>query len=602
MNSTLGRYARSLMILAISSGICLVCSAATNVTTHHMDNFRTGWNPEEAVLTASNVNSSNFSQQAIALLDEHVDGQPLVLTNQVVNGTTYPIVVYVATENNSVYAINGTSGAILAQVNLGAAVSAINIPPDSCDNNGGILGINSTPVIDVNAGLLYVVSTVAGSGTINHYLHALSTSTLADQATALQLSAPAGVTYSRQRSALTLFNGGVLVPFASFCDNSPTTSRGYIVYANMGSESQTNFETSDYYLASIWMSGSGPAVTGNGIYFATGNGSTPYPPALNNLGESLVDLTGSAAPALGLTYSGSFTAPNYQSLDSGDQDLGAGGILLVPSGLPSSIGPSTSVQFITAADKQGDFYVTSPTLQYDQTLSIGKCWCGTSYFTGADATGHVVLSGGSQIQLTDVSAGGLGSTFATVSVPGAAGNMFTTVSSNGTESGSGVIWTVTGPDANYQLNLYAYAANSLTPLYSSAAGWWSNAAKTNTVPVVANGHVYVASDGELLIWGPSTGTLPAPPTNINTNGSSDCPLMDISWSASAGATSYNVYFQPYGASIIGSRRTKYTGSSTSVSVTAGGNQEEMITVTACNANGCSDPSAPVFDEVMKPCP
>jgi hypothetical protein len=603
MNNTRTRSVRAGIVLAISSGISLICNAA-NVVTHHMDNFRTGWNPQETVLTSSNVNSSNFSQQAIALFDEQVDAQPLVLTNQAINGTTYPIVVYVVTEYNSVYAVNGISGAILAQVNLGAGVDSISIPPGTCNNNSSFMGISSTPVIDTSSGTLYVVTTAAGSGTINHYLHALSTSTLADKVAALEVAPPGAITYSRQRSALTLFNGGVLIPFASFCDKNPTTSRGYIVYANMnGTAAQTSFETSYYNLASIWMSGSGPAVTGNSIYLATGNGSGPYPPANNNLAESLVLLTGSSGSPPTLTYSGSFTPSNYQSLDQNDQDFGAGGVLLVPSGAPTSISPSTSVQFVTAAAKNGGFYVNSPTLLSDQILSIGNCWCGTSFFTGGDASGHVVLSGGSQIQLTNTSAGGLTATSAAVTVPGANGNLFTTISSNGTVPGTGVVWTVTGPDANYQLNLHAYSANSLTPIYSSPAGWWSNTGgNSNTVPVVANGHVYVASNGEMLIWGASTGALPAPPTNISSNGSTDCPLMDVSWSPSAGATSYNVYYQPYGAAIVGSRRTKYTGSSTSVSFSSAGNQLEMITVTACNANGCSDPSAPIFDEVAKPCP
>ena len=232
MTNTRTRSVRAGIVVATSCGISLMCNAA-NVVTHHMDNFRTGWNPQETVLTSSNVNSSTFSQQAIAEFDGQVDAQPLVLTNQAINGTTYPIVVYVVTENNSVYAVNGTSGAILAQVSLGAVVNSNSIPPGTCNNNSTFMGINSTPVIDTSSGTLYVVTTTTGSGTINHYLHALSTSTLADTVAALEIAPPGSITYSRQRSALTLFNGGVLIPFASFCDNNPTTTRGYIVYANM---------------------------------------------------------------------------------------------------------------------------------------------------------------------------------------------------------------------------------------------------------------------------------------------------------------------------------------------------------------------------------
>jgi iron transport multicopper oxidase len=453
------------------------------------------------------------------------------------------------------------------------------------------------------------VTTISASGTIAHYLHALSTSTLADKMS-LAIQSPAGITYSRQRSALTLFNGGVLIPFSSFCDNNRSTTRGYLVYANLSVSpaSQTDFQTSYYDLSSIWMSGSGPAVVGNNIYFSTGNGGTPYPPANNspyrNLPESLVKLTGSTAGPLSLSFSSAYTPSNYSYLDSNDLDFGSGGVLIVPSGAPTSIKASTLAQFVTAAGKVGILFVNNPALSNVQQVQIGDCWCGTTYFTGADGKGHVVTGGGTTLGSYIVSANGLSLTN-TASLPsktyGDAG-VFTTVSSNGLTAGSGIVWAVSGPDSNYSLYLYAYNAANMSLLYSSQAGWWSNVGgNSNTVPVAANGHVYVASNGELTIWGPASGPLPAVPTGVGTDGSTDCPLMDVSWNPAAGATSYQLYFQPFGQAIVGSRRLKYTGSATSVAVFGGGNQLELVTVTACNQHGCSDPSVPAYGEVHKPC-
>src|SRR5207248_1666958 len=77
------------------------------------------------------------------------------------------------------------------------------------------------------------------------------------------------------------------------------------------------------------------------------------------------------------------------------------------------------------------------------------------------------------------------------------------ISSNQTASGSQLIWAVTGPDSSYQLWLYAFNASTLAPLFSAPVGSWRNVGGTaNVVPVVANGRVYVASSGELSIWGP----------------------------------------------------------------------------------------------------
>lgn len=583
--------------MLIASLACAVCSAAS-VTTQHMDNFRTGWNPDETALTVSNVNSSDFSQQAVVQLDEQVDGQPLVFNN----------VLYVATELNSVYAIDGSTGAILAsRSEIDPPVAATTIPPGTCHNNSSSIGINSTPVIDTSAGTLYVVTATPGSGAITHYLHALDLSTLQDKTTPLAIASPPGVTYSRQRSALTLFNGGVLVPFASFCDNNATASLGFISYANVSS-GQTAFQSSLYTLSTVWMSGGGPAVSGDYIYFSTGNEENTYPiinPPTTNLPDSIVRLQGSSSGPPALSFSTAITPD--PSLLGQDQDFGAGAILIVPAGAPGSITASTPAQFVIGVSKPGGVYVNSPALTPVQSFSPGgTCHCGSSYFTGADGEGYVVTGTGTSLGLYQVSSGGLGRV-ASASLPPKAfpdPGVFTTVSSNGLAAGSGIIWAVTGPDANYVLSLYAFAASNMARLYTSQAGWWSNTGGNSfTMPVVANGHVYVASNSQLTIWGLSSGLLPAPPTDVGTDGSSDCPLMGVSWTPSAGAASYRVYFQPWGEAINGSRRLKYSGSATSVAVTGGGNQLVMVTVTACNQNGsCSDPSVPTFGKVQRPCP
>ncbi len=68
-------------------------SVPPQVVTYHYDNYRTGWNHSEATLTPSNVGS--LTLRHAVQLDERVDAQPLYM-----NG-----IVYVVTENNTVYAI-----------------------------------------------------------------------------------------------------------------------------------------------------------------------------------------------------------------------------------------------------------------------------------------------------------------------------------------------------------------------------------------------------------------------------------------------------------------------------------------------------------------
>jgi hypothetical protein len=84
------------------------------------------------------------------------------------------------------------------------------------------------------------------------------------------------------------------------------------------------------------------------------------------------------------------------------------------------------------------------------------------------------------------------------------GGTFTTVSSNGRQAGTAIIWAVGRPlnPSPATVNLYAFAATPLNGtlplLFSSPAGSWGNA---NIVPVVANGRVFVASNKQLTIFG-----------------------------------------------------------------------------------------------------
>jgi hypothetical protein len=209
--------------------------AQVAVTTYHYDNLRTGWNQQETALTAASF-PSNFGILATVTLDDQVDAQPLIVPDLTIAGGTHDV-VYVATESNTVYAIDATSGAILRRRNLGAPVSY----PQACNNNRPHVGINSTPVIDLAANTLYVIAYNKGSPPV-YQLHALDLTTLNDT-----VNSPDGVevtashtltngsTYTfdakvqRQRPALLELNGVVYAGFGSFCDFKASKSRGWLL-------------------------------------------------------------------------------------------------------------------------------------------------------------------------------------------------------------------------------------------------------------------------------------------------------------------------------------------------------------------------------------
>jgi hypothetical protein len=516
-------------ILFLANAVTVV--AQTSVTTYHNDNNRTGWNSSETVLTPANVNASQFGPLHSVTLDDQVDGQPLVVTGVNITAGSHQgthDVVYVATENDTIYAIDANVGTVLLSVSLGTPVNR----PLGCGNNGPHVGVNSTPVIDTSTGTLYVIAYTQATAGPTHTLHALNLGNLTDSVTPVVVTGSHtltdgttfsfNATYQRQRPGLLEANGNIYAGFGSFCDFAANVSRGWLLGWNAGSLAPLSanqiFDTQatspdSFFLSSIWMSGYGLASDDSGnILFVTGNSDpsgTTYD-GVTNIQESVVKVSANLTSVSDL-----FTPSNVGSLDQGDTDFGSGGVLVLPDQ------PGSTPHLAVATGKDGRMFFMnedslggySPTKNNVLgTYQVGGCWCGQSYFVDPkDGLARVVSSGGNQVEvwklqtsptskLTPVSrsaalAGG-------AQDPG----FFTSVSSNG--NASPIIWALSRPvsSKNNAISLYAFnpesAGAALTPLYKGAAGAWPNlGGNSNLVPVVANGMVYVASNKELRIFG-----------------------------------------------------------------------------------------------------
>jgi glucose dehydrogenase len=130
-------------------------STHADIITYHNNAQRTGWNATERTLTARNVGSSEFRLLQSVSLDDQVDAQPLIVTQQTIKDQKHDV-VYVATENDTIYAIDTLTGDVLLSTHFGTPVP-MSALPGNCNNNANHIGINSTPVIDTAAGTMYVI-------------------------------------------------------------------------------------------------------------------------------------------------------------------------------------------------------------------------------------------------------------------------------------------------------------------------------------------------------------------------------------------------------------------------------------------------------------
>jgi hypothetical protein len=525
-------------ITATASNLAESVSATVYVTaypgtfTFHNDALRTGQNLNETVLTPANVNATNFGKLFSYPLDGFTFASPLYVANVNIPAQGSHNVVYVATENDSVYAFDadGLTNAPLWQVSfINPSAGVTTVPAADTGETGDIpnqIGISGTPVIDPATGTLYVVAaTKEVSGNTTTYvqkLHALDITTGAEKfgAPVVIQASVAGtgpgssggqVSFNslreNQRTGLLLTNGVVYFGFGSHGDNPPYY--GWLLGYNASTLQQVMVynSTPNVGKAGIWMDGDGPAVDSSGnIYFITGDG--PFDG--NTVGEDYGDSFVKISPAGAVL---DYFAPTVQSsLDESNLDLGAGGGLLLP------YQPGTYPHEMVSAGKNGTVYLvnrdnmghynasTDQIIQelvniFPNNLGIeGGNFGSPVYFNGRIYFGPVAGA----VQAFSLTNGLLSTEPTSQSsevYPQRGGTMAISASGNT----NGILWALQSNGTTAPGTLHAYDATNLgNELYNSdQAGsrdtldiWWKF-----TTPVVANGKVYVTSVSQLTVYG-----------------------------------------------------------------------------------------------------
>ncbi|HLK00728.1 MAG TPA: hypothetical protein VKU39_12575, partial [Streptosporangiaceae bacterium] len=524
----------------------IAAPADTAVMTFKNDNARDGQFSNETILNQSNVNVTQFGKRVQYPVDGQVYTQPLFLPNLTINGGSRNV-VFVATENDSVYAFDADATSAIAPLwkvsLLPGGATAVSSNTVSCGDLTPIIGITGTPVIDPSTGTLFVVSYDTEGGGEVYRLHALNVLTGADKWPPIVISGSVPGTgagssggnvafnplTNRQRPALLLENGKVYVGFSSFCDNGPY--HGWIMAY---SYSTTAFSLASIYSdtpngsdGGIW-SGSGGSVAGDAsgnVYYISGNGTFDASAGGPDYGDSFVRLNGS------LQVQDYFTPYNQLCLSQGDVDLGSGGLLMIPS-----------ANVVISAGKEGRPYVVS-------TTSMGKYTNDPSLVCGGtDSTSTTIDK--VQQELPPGTVGSLFSTPALWTGPGGQQEVYFTqangptrefswsggklsatpvstssanggdpvVSSSGTTSGTGIVW-----NQDFGGELHAYNPANL------ASEFWNSGMNSGrdglpgevkyATPAVANGEVFVGLPAGLAIFGllGSSGPPPPPPSSLQIN-------------------------------------------------------------------------------------
>jgi hypothetical protein len=320
--------------------------AAGDETTVSQNDLRDGWDPSEPTLTPAAVQGGQFGQIFAAKVNGQVYAQPLLVGNTLI----------VATENDWVYGLDATTGAILWSTPLGTPYH-ITTCPDTEPN----LGVTSTGVYDPATNTVYVMGLVHEINWEWH-LFGLNVTTGAITFKKRIVGSPSNdkdLSFSalpeNGRAGLLLMNGWVYATFGSHCDHG--SYNGYVAGVNTATAATTLWADESGVSneeGGIWQSGGGVMSDGSGrIIVTSGNGISPprgpgsKPPG--QLAESVIRLSVGSDGTL--SPQDFFSPTNAPSLDAGDVDFGSGG----PTGLP--FGTTTYPDLLVQAGKYGTIYV-----------------------------------------------------------------------------------------------------------------------------------------------------------------------------------------------------------------------------------------------------
>jgi hypothetical protein len=486
-------------------------SAQVTVPMSQYDYGRTGANLQEWMLNQSNVDAAHFGKLFSRKVDDSIYALPLIVPNLDISGQRHNV-MFVASMGNTVYAFDADDPAQsepLWSRNLGTPA-----PGDSWigPTHHGILG---TPFIDVPTGTLYVVALVLKDDEYNLWVNALdiyngSPKYNSPQRLSFPFAGPEGtltnVKGALQRAGLLMVNEVLYIACANIVpdpNDQHWSQEGFVQTFNARDLKQrlAVFQTTPSgRKGGIWQGGRGIATDGLGnIYVSTAGGSYD---GVTNFGSSTLKFAG---PSLKLVDW--FTPNNHEYLFLNNIDLSAGGVTLIPDSQLMFAGGKEGVIFLLNRNDMGKLEGASrgPLQRFQAGNGCGQKDCaqtlGTAFWGRQNDGVLYVWDRRDVLRAYNFVNNRFVTTAAAVSKakPGMTGGP--TVSANGSDVGSGVVWAVTTQSTRSgglaPGTLRAFRASDVSQeIYNTdmngardAPGGFTKFAP----PVVANGKVYVST-------------------------------------------------------------------------------------------------------------
>ena len=245
------------------------------------------------------------------------------------DGAVYasPLVVgglaVVATEADSVYAADVTTGAPRWHVRLGTPVPVADLPCGNVDP----LGITGTPAYDAATGRIFVVAVTRSGGHLVHTLYGLDAKTGTVEVTHAVDAPDQDPDVMNQRGALAVSRRMVYIPYGGHAGDCGSYHGTVVGVATSGAGALVTYRVPTQREAGIWTPG-GIAVDGSGdLYVAVGNGAAGQDGGLEDAPYDSSDAVTKLSPDLHPLSS--FTPTGWRQENAVDADLGSTGPLLV---------------------------------------------------------------------------------------------------------------------------------------------------------------------------------------------------------------------------------------------------------------------------------